>query len=552
VKRRAIIIVGVIVGLFILFALVVPLFIDANQYKPKLEDALSGALGRQVGIGNLSLTVWSASVSMDGISIADDPAFSHSPFLTAKRLSAGVSLWPLIFSKRLDVSSFTITDPQVVLLRSPSGRWNYSSLGAAGGGTPKPQQGTAQSDPPASSSAATKMSVEKLRISNGTVTVGMVGAARVRTYQKVDLKASDLSYTTQFPFELTADTPGGGNVKLDGKAGPVNATDASMTPVNATIGVEGLDLQATGFIEPSSGVGGLVDFKGELVSNGEQMTSKGTAKAGKLQLAPNSSPATVPINLDYATTYDLKSRMGTLTEGEVHIGKAVASLGGTFDASGDSPTVQMKMEGKSMPVPDLEGVLPAIGVNLPSGASLKTGTLDATLAITGPVDKLTIAGPVDLSNAKLAGFDLKGKLGALASFTGLRGGDSSNTEIQTLSAALKVDAQGTQFQNLNLVVPSLAAVTGNGNVSSTKQLDCHLVAKLPQGSLAGAVGSALSGLAGGGAGGGIPFKVTGTTSSPKFEPDFGGHAGSNTTAKSNPSSEASSILGGLLKKKSKP
>jgi len=551
VKRKAVIIVGVIVGLFILFALVVPLLIDANQYKPKLEDAISGALGRHVGIGNVSLSVWSASVSMDSISIADDPAFSHSPFLTAKRLSAGVSLWPLIFSKRLDVSSFSITDPQVVLLRSPSGRWNYSSLGAASGGTPKPQQGAAQSDPPASSSAVTKISVEKLRISNGTVTVGMVGRAGVHTYQKVDLEASDLSYTTQFPFELTADTPGGGNLKLDGKAGPVNATDASMTPVNATIGVEGLDLQATGFIEPSSGVGGLVGFKGELVSNGEQMTSKGTAKAGGLELTPNSSPATVPINLDYATTYDLKSRTGTLTEGEVHIGKAVASLGGTFDASGNSPTVQMKMEGKGMPVPDLEGVLPSIGVNLPSGASLKTGTLDATLAITGPVDKLTIAGPVDLANAKLAGFDLKGKLGALASFTGLGGGDSSNTEIQTLSAMLKVDAQGTHFQNLNLVVPSLAAVTGNGNVSSAKQLDCHLVAKLPQGSLGGAVGSALSGLAGGGAGGGIPFKITGTTSSPKFEPDFG-RAGSNTAAKSNPSSEASNILGGLLKKKSKP
>jgi AsmA protein len=377
----------------------------------------------------------------------------------------------------------------------------------------------------------------------------MVGATKVRTYQNVDLESSDLSYATQFPFKLTADTPGGGKVKLEGKAGPVNATDASQTPVNATIGVEGLDLQATGFIEPSSGVGGSVDFNGDLVSNGQQMTSKGTAKASKLELAPNSSPATVPINLDYATTYDLKSRSGTLTEGEVHIGKAVANLGGTFDASGDSITVQMKMEGKSMPVPDLEGVLPAIGVNLPSGASLKSGTLDATLAITGPLDKLTITGPVDLSNAKLAGFDLKGKLGALASFAGLGGGESSNTEIQTLSATLRVDAQGTHFQNLNLVVPSFGAMTGNGNVSTKKQLDCHLVAKLPTGSMAGALGSAISQLAGGAASGGIPFKVTGTTSSPRFEPDFGGRSGNNTAGKSNPSSEASNVLGGLLKKK---
>ena len=64
-------------------------------------------------------------------------------------------------------------------------------------------------------------------------------------------------------------------------------------------------------------------------------------------------------------------------------------------------------------MPDLEGVLPAVGVTLPSGASLKTGTLDTTLAISGPVDKLTITGPVNLANAQLAGFNLKSKLGAL-------------------------------------------------------------------------------------------------------------------------------------------
>jgi AsmA protein len=244
----------------------------------------------------------------------------------------------------------------------------------------------------------------------------------------------------------------------------------------------------------------------------------------------------------------LKNSTGALTEGQIHIGKAVANLVGTFDAAGATPTVAMKMEGKGMPVPDLEGVFPAIGLKLPPGASLETGTLDTTLAINGPVDKLVITGPVNLANAKLAGFNLKGKLGALASFTGLGGGSSSDTEIQTLSATLRVDPAGTHFENLNLVVPSFGAMTGNGNVAATGQLDCHLVAKLPTTGAAGGVGTALSQFTGGGAGGGIPFKVTGTTSSPRFEPDFGG-AAKGTGSKSNAASTASGILGGLLKKK---
>jgi AsmA protein len=551
--KKILITVAVIVVVLVIVALCLPFFIDANRFKPTLETDLSSALGRKVDIGNISLSILSGSVSVDSVSIADDLAFSHSPFLTAKQLSAGVSLMPLIFSKRLDVSSFTVTDPQVTLLRAPSGRWNYSSLGAS---NPKPQVAPTapQSKAPEStnsSSAASNFSVAKLKISNGTIMVSTVGSAKMRTYQNVDLDASDLSYTAEFPFQLTAKTPGGGSIKIEGKAGPINQGDASLTPFSGTIGVEGLDLAATGFVEPSSGIGGIVDFQGETTSNGHEMTSKGTLKATKITLVPHSTPASVPINLDYATTYDLTRNTGTLNQGEIHIGKAVANLGGAYDAAGVTVTVKMNMTGKGMSVPDLQGVLPAVGVTLPSGAKLETGTLDATLTVSGPIDKLVITGPVNLSNAKLAGFDLKGKLGALASFAKLGGGGgSSDTEIQTLSAIVHVDPAGTQAQNLNLVVPSLGTITGNGNASSTGQLDCKMVAKLGMNSAAGAMTSALSSLSGGGPGGGIPFKITGTTSAPVFMPDLGGMT-KGVTGQNNPANAASGILGGLLKKNPK-
>ena len=295
-----------------------------------------------------------------------------------------------------------------------------------------------------------------------------------------------------------------------------------------------------------------MSFDGTLASNGDQMTSKGTVKAEKIRFAPNASPANVPVNIDYATTYDLHRDSGSLNEGQLHIGKAVATLEGTYNLSGETTTVDMKMNGKAMPVTDLQGVLPAVGVQLPSGASLQTGTLGTTLAITGPIDKLLISGPVNLANARLAGFNLGGKLGALASFAGL-GKGGADTEIQTLSANLRVDPQGTQAQNLNLVVPSLGALTGNGNVSSTGQLDCHMVATLAANRVAGMVGTALTSFTGGRTSNGIPFKITGTTSRPIFVPELGsmiGTAGKGTaTGSKGAIGAASSILGGFLKKK---
>ena len=565
--KKVAITIAILVVVLIVIALALPLFIDANRFKPTLETDLSNALGRQVQIGNISLSIFSGGVTVDSVSISDDPAFSHSPFLTAKQLTAGVSLMPLIFSKRLDVQSFTITEPQVTLLRSPSGRWNYSSLGAA---SPNLQPATRnehktaeakpQPAPPAqstgTSSAPANFSVAKLKISNGQMTVGTVGGGTSKTqkYQEVNLDASDLSYTAQFPFELTAKTPGGGSIKIEGKAGPVNQSDSSLTPLTATVSVDGLNLASTGFIDASSGIGGVIDFHGELASNGQDMTSKGIVKAAKISLVPHASPATVPVNIDYAATYDLKRSTGSLSQGQIHVGNALAAIAGTFDSAASSTTLQMKMDGKKMPVTDLEGVLPAVGVTLPSGASLKSGTLDAALAINGPLEKLVITGPVDLSNAKLAGFSLGQKLGALGSFAGLSKGGSSDTEIQTLSANVRVDPGGTHAENLNLVVPSIGAITGNGNVSSTGQLDCKMVAKLGENSAAGAVTSALSSLTGGASKSGIPFKIIGTTSAPVFLPDVGGLVGnmSKSATGNNPANTASGILGGLLKKKPKP
>ena len=559
--KKVLIIVGIVIVVLILIVVALPFVVDANRFKPTLETDMTTALGRKVEIGNISLSILSGGVTVDNVVIADDPAFSSTPFLQAKQLTAGVALMPLIFSKKLEVSSFTVTDPQVSLLRSPSGTWNFSTMGTS---SAKAQSQPAASPKPAASTGQTDISVAKLKISNGTIVVGRAGAhGKTQTYQSVELEASDLSYSSQFPFTFTAKTPGGGTVKVEGKAGPINATDASLTPLDAKLDVSHLDLASTGFVDPSAGVAGIVDFNGSLASDGRQMTSKGAVKAEKMKIVPAGSPSRVPVNIDYATAYDLKKETGSLTQGDVHIGHALAHLTGTYDTAGAATVLQMKLAGSAMPVSDLEGALPAAGVTLPSGASLKSGSMDLNLAINGPVDKLVITGPVNLSNGDLAGFNLKSKLGALSSFAGLGGnsGGSSDTQIQKLSADVRVDPSGTQAKNVDLIVPSIGTVTGNAAVSADNKLSGKMMAKLSAGSMAGAMTGALSSFTGGGSSkgsGGIPFTLSGTTSTPIFLPDLGGMAkgmaGAGTGAAGSATGAAGAAvgaLGGLFGKKKK-
>src|ERR1700740_554212 len=96
----------VAVVLFLLAALLLPLLVNANSFRPVLESQLSTALGRKVTLGNLSFSVFSGSLVADNIFIVDDPAFSTKPFFQAQSLHVGVEVAPLLFHRKLLVTRF--------------------------------------------------------------------------------------------------------------------------------------------------------------------------------------------------------------------------------------------------------------------------------------------------------------------------------------------------------------------------------------------------------------------------------------------------------------
>jgi len=72
--HRALKIVGIVVVVLLVIVIALPFLIDVNSFRPRLESELTAALGRQVKVGNLSLSLLSGSVSAEDLSVADDPA----------------------------------------------------------------------------------------------------------------------------------------------------------------------------------------------------------------------------------------------------------------------------------------------------------------------------------------------------------------------------------------------------------------------------------------------------------------------------------------------
>jgi AsmA protein len=554
--KRLLVISGIIVGVLLLLVILVPLFMNVDSFRPDLEKKLSAALNRSVHIGKLDASILSGGATASDISIADDPAFNKGPFLHASSVKVGVQLMPLIFSKQLKVTSIAVQKPEITLLQNGAGKWNYSTLGGAAQKTPEP-----------SGKSAPDVSVDKFEIVNGTVRVGHSSghaAGKESVYQNVNLVARNISAQSAMPFTLSVAMPGGGSLDLEGQAGPLNPADSAKSPLDAKITLKHVDLASTGFVDPNSGVGGILDFDGQVKSDGRHMHSEGKAKAANLRVMKGGQPAKQPIALDYKSDYALDSETGTI-DANLHTGNSLTNASGTLNAKGADMLANLKIRGKDMAVNDVEGLLPAFGVVMPSGASLQGGNINMDLVAEGPLDRLVINGPLNISGTHLTGFNLGSKLGAIAAFSGSKGG--TDTLIQTFSSALHVAPEGIRADNIVLDVPSLGMVTGNGVISGDNSLNFKMLLKL-SGGANNLVGS-LTGISAGAQSSGLPFLILGKTSSPEFRPALndavkgnlqntllqaiqGNKAGNKSDAQQNQKPDLQGVLGGLLNKKKKP
>jgi AsmA protein len=533
---------AIVVVVLILLVVIAPFLIPVNHFRPEIEQQASVALGRKVEVGNLSLSLFSGALGADNLSIADDPKFSSAPFLTAKSVNVGVEIMPLIFSKTLNVTGVVIDSPQVSLIRNTAGDWNYSTLGAS------PAKAQAQAAPAAApatpstpaakpatpaAGAPPSFTVQKLELKNGQITVSSVGNAKKSNYSNVNVTASNVSLVSKFPVTVTADLPGGGNFKVDGNAGPVNETNSVLTPLDAKLTVNSLNLASTGFVDPSAGLGGILDLDGNIASQNGSASTKGTTKLSKALLVSGGTPASEPVTVNFDTKYDLLKNTGVLNPSVLKIGTAALNLSGTYEVPAAGAVLHIKVDGQSLPVKDLQAFLPALGVNLPKGASLQQGTLNTSLNLNGPTDKLVTSGTVGLFGAKLAGFDLGSKLSSVSALTGIKTGQ--DLSIEKMTSNVRVAPDGIQADNFNAVMPQLGTLVGGGTINAKNQMDFKMAATVSDALLtaspvAAGAGALLGQVMGGGAtkckGGTttVPFQIQGTTSDPKFIPDVGGLA----------------------------
>ncbi len=714
ITRFVLFALGVVVVLAVVAAVSLPLFLNADSFRTRIESTLSKSLGRTVTIGKLNLSVWTGGLVAENATVADDPRFSSQPFIQAESVKIRVAMLPLILHRDVQVKGFVLDSPRVQLLRAANGTWNYSTIGGSAG---KQDAETRSTFP--------DLTVGEVQVNNGRITVGtQPGAATTavsmpnRVYEQVDLNVKNFGFTGSFPFRASAHLPSDGTVSVSGTAGPINQQDASETPFNGHLEIKHLDPLAAGFVDasggisglvesvvldaawsgqqmhvtklvvdsphltvvrsntpkqpkpaganaegstmlenlsvdsaevrngavtlttagqtgtpavyqgmnatitnltpkswspftvsaqlpgggtlnangkagpffntkdsyasandnyaatpvdaqvtlkhvelgtsgvlpPDAGIGGTMDLQAQVRSDGQTLNAAGTARVDGIKLARDGQPSAKPVEAQFALTQNERAMTGDLQHATVSVGRATFDLAGTYQTSGPTTAIDLKVNGQAVPIDEIEAFLPALGVKLPQGSRLEGGTVTTALTVSGSSANPVISGPVRLDNTQLAGFDLGAKLAMLSKFTGGKIGTAtgSGTHIRSLSMNVREAGGGIRTDNIALAVAGVGSATGAGSVSPGGVLDYNMLLKLTEltgapsggttaansggGGLAEIVGG-LAGLipGGGGAGGaleqvggllkaGIPVAIGGTTTNPTFAPNVRGLA----------------------------
>jgi len=516
-KKSVKIALAAAIAIPIVAASAIPLFVDANTFRPMIESRLSAALSRKVTVGGLSLSVMTGSLVANDLAIAEDPKFGQAPFFTAKRLRIGVEMKPLLFDRQLIVRSFEVDAPQIHLILAEDGTWNYSTL-SHGVGSQNTTQAATLSDLP----------VGHITIKDGNAEIETLPLQRSpQVYDHLDVKLENFSLAKGFPFTVSASLPGDGRVAVSGTVGPINPQDAAATTFDAQLTLDHLDPVAAGYVDPAAGISMIADLDAHVVSDGMNVTSDGKVHAEHLILLKGGKPAPYPVDVNYQVSHSLKDNSGQVSDLALQTGAVAIHIKGTYHLAANEPVFDLKLTAQSVPIDGLQALMPAVGVKLPNNATLKGGTLSANFAIKGSAKDNVIVGSYEIKNTQLVGYNLGSKIVGIAALGGIKTGDT--TAVTISRADMRITKSGSQTTNIYSVLPALGESTGSGTVSPSGQLNFHLISKVTNAKGLNKVGiNILTKLNSTSAGAkpskasGIPINITGTAENPVITADVNG------------------------------
>src|SRR5579872_3162358 len=421
-RKAAVIILGIVV-LIIIAALVIPSFLDVNQYRGKIQAELEQRLGRQVSLGTMHLRLLPLSFRVDNVTIGEDARFQTGrPFAQAQEVDISVELLPLIH-KDVEISSLDLKRPYIELVRNPAGVWNFSSLGhppsgtqpASSPGPASPAQKPAQKAPQPASQASQQQqqqqqfALDSLVISDGQLALTDQQKHQSRAvYDHIDLTLKNFAPAKPFSLDMAAHLPGKGTqvLKLKANAGPIDQQNMLNTPLDGKLNMQQvsiagiqkfLNTQALAQMEA------VISGDASVKNQGGKMSSAGNLKLQDVVI--RGTKVAYPITADYDVTDDLTNDVIHLAKGNIQLGSTPLDVTGDVNTKPTPSQLNLNVKASNVSISDAAELASAVGVAFAPGMTIN-GKLNADIHAQGAADKPALNGNLEVKDLSAKGKDL--------------------------------------------------------------------------------------------------------------------------------------------------
>jgi hypothetical protein len=114
--------------LAVMLLILLPPYISVNRYQHRIATSISASLGRPVHLDRVSLNLLPLpGFTLENFVVDEDPAFGSEPVIRANSVRATLRLSSL-WSRRVEFSTISFTEPSVNLVHTAAGKWNLESI----------------------------------------------------------------------------------------------------------------------------------------------------------------------------------------------------------------------------------------------------------------------------------------------------------------------------------------------------------------------------------------------------------------------------------------
>lgn len=127
--RYLVIIGGIVVGLFVLAAVLLAVMVDPNKYKGDITRLVKERTGRELLFeGDVKLSFFPRlGVQTGGVSLSNPPGFGDKPFTRIKAASFSIRILPLL-ARRVEVGRVSLEGLELQMVRDEQGRASWADF----------------------------------------------------------------------------------------------------------------------------------------------------------------------------------------------------------------------------------------------------------------------------------------------------------------------------------------------------------------------------------------------------------------------------------------